>query len=625
MGTAPDAVKRLVDRFDQNRKVFVSPDYKEEQRRAESPNLLLAAILLTVAAGLGTQALAGQSIFPVRIGAKFGYSDSTGRLVIPPRLDSAEDFHEGRAVVNVGGKYYPVQSMFEAESTFALGYWGFIDTNGQFVAEPQFTSATAFHDGRAAVLVGPKSGFVDRTGSILVPPRFGRASCYHEGLAAVESLGHWGFIDTSGRTVIPFVYGWADSFAEGLCPVESGGRWGYIDRTGKTMVPFSFDGARQFYGGVAGVQKGKKLGFIDRRGKWVIRPKFDRVSSFFGGPFRIAIDGKRVEKQVGKFGYETVEVGGGCGFIGAQGRVIAEPEFEEEEAFSEGFAQVKRKGKWGFIDTTGKYLVEPVYDAVSSFHEGLAGILDSAGWGFIDRTGKLVIENQFFIAGEFSEGRAVVYVDTGGGTYAKGCIDRTGKLVVPPRFARIEQFSEGLAFAELPESVGGLTNSDWIPGTGRRVAPRSCFIDTTGKVTLRVESYDAFVEFRQGLCRTQVEQNGLHGCIDHAGKYVIPPIYDDISIPDSGPILVTLPERWGFIDRDGRIAITPRMAEVSNFSEGLCAMRFGEKYQPWGGVGVMLTQLVGWPLKDGLTRQGSSLRAWPQSRRTTPGKGHSDT
>ncbi len=36
MGTpAPDAVKRLVDRFDQDRKVFLSADYKEEQLRAE--------------------------------------------------------------------------------------------------------------------------------------------------------------------------------------------------------------------------------------------------------------------------------------------------------------------------------------------------------------------------------------------------------------------------------------------------------------------------------------------------------------------------------------------------------------------------------------------------------------
>ena len=39
MGTpAPDAVKRLVDRFDQDRKVFQSGDYKEEQLRAEFLN-----------------------------------------------------------------------------------------------------------------------------------------------------------------------------------------------------------------------------------------------------------------------------------------------------------------------------------------------------------------------------------------------------------------------------------------------------------------------------------------------------------------------------------------------------------------------------------------------------------
>jgi hypothetical protein len=39
MGThSPDAVKRLVDRFDQDRKVFQSGDYKEEQLRAKFLN-----------------------------------------------------------------------------------------------------------------------------------------------------------------------------------------------------------------------------------------------------------------------------------------------------------------------------------------------------------------------------------------------------------------------------------------------------------------------------------------------------------------------------------------------------------------------------------------------------------
>jgi hypothetical protein len=39
MGTAaPDSVKRLLDHFDQGRKVFLSGDYKEEQLRAAYSN-----------------------------------------------------------------------------------------------------------------------------------------------------------------------------------------------------------------------------------------------------------------------------------------------------------------------------------------------------------------------------------------------------------------------------------------------------------------------------------------------------------------------------------------------------------------------------------------------------------
>jgi hypothetical protein len=42
MGTsAPDAVKCLVDHFDQDHKVFLTPDYKKEQLRLEFLNPFL--------------------------------------------------------------------------------------------------------------------------------------------------------------------------------------------------------------------------------------------------------------------------------------------------------------------------------------------------------------------------------------------------------------------------------------------------------------------------------------------------------------------------------------------------------------------------------------------------------
>ena len=41
---APDAVRRLIDRFEQDRKVFLSGDYKEEQLRLEFLNPFFTAI-----------------------------------------------------------------------------------------------------------------------------------------------------------------------------------------------------------------------------------------------------------------------------------------------------------------------------------------------------------------------------------------------------------------------------------------------------------------------------------------------------------------------------------------------------------------------------------------------------
>jgi hypothetical protein len=45
MGNAPDTVKRLVDRFDHDRKIFLSGDCKEEQLRASTQAFCLEPCL----------------------------------------------------------------------------------------------------------------------------------------------------------------------------------------------------------------------------------------------------------------------------------------------------------------------------------------------------------------------------------------------------------------------------------------------------------------------------------------------------------------------------------------------------------------------------------------------------
>lgn len=87
------------------------------------------------------------------------------------------------------------------------GKWGFIGQTGKVIVPPQLKHAGDFHEGRAGVKGGDKFGFIDETGKVVIPPRFLYASNFSEGLAAVEVSSGWGYIDRSGKlvwqTIIP--------------------------------------------------------------------------------------------------------------------------------------------------------------------------------------------------------------------------------------------------------------------------------------------------------------------------------------------------------------------------------------------------------------------------------------
>jgi len=64
-------------------------------------------------------------------------------------------FSEGLAAVKVGDK------------------WGFVDTTGRMAIEPQFDFAAPFFDGLALVQMGTedaKRGYIDKTGSYVWKP-----------------------------------------------------------------------------------------------------------------------------------------------------------------------------------------------------------------------------------------------------------------------------------------------------------------------------------------------------------------------------------------------------------------------------------------------------------------------
>jgi hypothetical protein len=102
----------------------------------KSKNIVFLLTYLSIALFLGcseTNKKDKGGLFVVSQNGKYGYIDKTGKIVINPQFDCAENFSEGLAVVCIGRER------------------GFIATSGKRINNDQFDSAHSFSEGLAAV------------------------------------------------------------------------------------------------------------------------------------------------------------------------------------------------------------------------------------------------------------------------------------------------------------------------------------------------------------------------------------------------------------------------------------------------------------------------------------------
>ena len=80
--------------------------------------------------------------------------------------------------------------------------WGFIDTSGRLVIGHQFSDAQPFSDGLAPVEVNDKWGYIDKAGTMIIQPQYDYAYGFVNGLAQVLiDDDHFGLIDEKGTYI----------------------------------------------------------------------------------------------------------------------------------------------------------------------------------------------------------------------------------------------------------------------------------------------------------------------------------------------------------------------------------------------------------------------------------------
>ena len=153
--------------------------------------------------------------------------------------------------------------------------------------------------------------------------------------------------------------------------------------------------------------------------------------------------------------------------------------------------------------------------------------------GLINATGEQLLPCEYDAISEFAEGLAVLWQND-----KAGVTDQNGRIIVPFEYDSIKPYSDGLAVV-IKDGKYGL-----IDKTGNRLD-----MDYVDEMSSR--AYD-------GLFLVKLNQK--YGYMDRSGKIVIPCIYEQASTFSEGLAAVSNNpsdgrDEWGFIDKSGKLVI----------------------------------------------------------------------
>ncbi len=151
--------------------------------------------------------------------------DGVWKILTPGGVQVGEDYT--KIAENEGGVVYSAERYFAAPDAKYRMY----DGDGAQVGSLEFEDARPFNDdGYAAVQVSGKWGFVNTDGELVIDPEYDDARSFANGLAAVQQGEYWGYVSESGDIAIePRFLGALDFSESGTAFIKRGDG----DRVGK--------------------------------------------------------------------------------------------------------------------------------------------------------------------------------------------------------------------------------------------------------------------------------------------------------------------------------------------------------------------------------------------------------
>ena len=351
------------------------------------------------------------------------------------------------------------------------------------------------------------------------------------GVVIVEKDGSYGLVTEGDASPVTegLVYSSLSYIGGGLFKGEKGGKYGCLASSGTEVVPFVYDKLGSFENGIALAKRSGKLGYVTEGGREVVPCVYDNI-----GPF---LSGKAKVSRFGKYG-----------IIDRNGNELVKCLYSAiGPANTDGLAWVMLGGMHGLLNTGNGQAVLPcaiseayVYDGqeqrsvdfnsapeISAYE--VVYVKDQNQWGLINGEAKTIVRCSYDFISMFDNGLAWTM---NGGRY--GVIDKDGCERQPCRFDAVEY-----------RSADG--------------------------VATKFDGSASQVDFHDRMA--YVKAHGKTGVMNHDATILVEPMYDSIELPRDSMFRVCLGGRYGYLDSNGKVAITCMYPSATDFSEGLAAVK----------------------------------------------------
>ena len=266
------------------------------------------------------------------------------------------------------------------------------------------------------------------------------------------------------------------------------------------------------------------------------------------------------------------------GYIDVKGRTVLEAKWDDLKEMQDPLTAANYQGKWGYIDLSGEVQIPYQYKQVTLFENERAFVQDFQNkWLLINPSGQVLDTTDYTQVTAFQKGYSVV-----ARVGLKGVIDVNNGIILSLKYNSISILGEGKFIVKMDNQYGLVENTK----------------------SLSPLKYDKIYDPSEGLLR--FKKDGAYGYMDLSGQEIKPLQYDKASNFEGQVAMVSFDGnyhlinrqfstiksfsvdnlryageglwkykqkgKWGLVDSDGQIIMTPRYELINKFRNNRVAV-----------------------------------------------------